>query len=430
MPKTFLSTFKVDVTCPLGHGLCGGWIKPASKIGTPLYCSGLVLQGPDAPIVLASLDWTGVLNDAHAEFVKVIAQAAHTTPERVALHCVHQHNAPFIDATAQKLVSEQPDLPASYDVKWFQEIQQKVARGIEASLMKTKPCTHINYSGARVEKVASNRRILGADGKVSGWRGSSCKDAKLRDAPEGQIDPWLRTIGFWNEETKLAALHYYACHPMSYYGDGIVNADFVGLAREKRAAEDESHHIYFTGCAGNIAAGKYNDGTPERREELAERLYQAMVTSETAPSLVPLERWEWRTMPIHLPPRADLDEAKLKQTIASKKHSTSDRIRAAMQVSYLQRCAAKVPLMLSGLIMNNNIRIIHLPGESFIEYQLYAKYQLDDAFVICVAYGDGGPWYIPTAANYPQGGYEVTASWVAPESEVIMQEGIKHFLRR
>src|SRR5580765_1516563 len=134
MPNTFLSTFKVDVTPPLGHALCGGWIKPASKIGTPLYCIGIVLQGPDAPIVMAALDWTGVLNDAHSEFTKVIAKAAHTTPERVALHCVHQHNAPFVDLMAQKLVNEHKDLPASFDLKWFHEVQGKVAKAIQACL--------------------------------------------------------------------------------------------------------------------------------------------------------------------------------------------------------------------------------------------------------------------------------------------------------
>jgi hypothetical protein len=55
---------------------------------------------------------------------------------------------------------------------------------------------------ARVEGVASNRRILGPDGKVQGWRGSSCKDAKLRDEPVGLIDQGLRTVVFWNEEDQ------------------------------------------------------------------------------------------------------------------------------------------------------------------------------------------------------------------------------------
>ena len=253
MPNTFLSTFKVDVTPPLGHPLCGGWIRPASKIGTPLYCIGIVLQGPDAPIVMAALDWTGVLNDAHSEFVAVLAKAAHTTPERVALHCVHQHNAPFVDLTAQKLVAEQKDLPASFDVTWFRQVQQKVAKAIEESQKNQQKVTHLHIGKGRVDRIASNRRIIGPNGKVSGWRGSACKDARLRELPEGNIDPWLKSIGFWNEGVRLVNLHWYATHPMSYYGDGVVNADFVGLAREKCAESDELPHIYFTGCSGNVA---------------------------------------------------------------------------------------------------------------------------------------------------------------------------------
>ena len=32
-------------------------------------------------------------------------------------------------------------------------------------------------------------------------------------------------------------------------------------------------------------------------------------------------------------------------------------------------------------------------------------------FVACAAYGDGGPWYLPTKEAYPQGGYEVSVAW-------------------
>jgi hypothetical protein len=133
---------------------------------------------------------------------------------------------------------------------------------------------------------------------------------------------------------------------------------------------------------------------------------------------------------VELPVRKDLTEEKIKQVIANSKESTSNRIRAAMQLSYLKRCEEKIPIILNGLLLNTNTRIIHLPGECFIEYMQYAKFQLPDANLITASYGDGGPWYIPTADAYPQGGYEITATWVAPESEAILQEGIKHFLRR
>ena len=70
---------------------------------------------------------------------------------------------------------------------------------------------------------------------------------------------------------------YYATHPQSYYGQGAVNWDFVGMAREMRAAALPGvTHIHFDGASGNVAAGKYNDGSPENRRLLAERLADGM----------------------------------------------------------------------------------------------------------------------------------------------------------
>src|SRR5262245_36184598 len=137
MPATHLATFNVDATVPLGHGLCGGWIKPATKIDTPLQCLGIILLGDEAPVVLAAVDWTGVCNDAHTQFTQAIAKAAHTTPERIALHAVHQHNAPFADVTAQKMVSEHKDLPASCDLVWFGQVRQRAADAIKNAFSQT-----------------------------------------------------------------------------------------------------------------------------------------------------------------------------------------------------------------------------------------------------------------------------------------------------
>ena len=60
---------------------------------------------------------------------------------------------------------------------------------------------------------------------------------------------------------------------MSYYGDGRVSSDFCGLAREKRARDEPGvFQVYFTGCAGNVTAGKYNDGAKENRPVLRDRM--------------------------------------------------------------------------------------------------------------------------------------------------------------
>src|SRR5262249_15133182 len=157
---------------------------------------------------------------------------------------------------------------------------------------------------SRVEQVASNRRYLDRDGKPAFDRTSATRDAYARAQPEGTIDPWLRTLSFWDGERPVAALCVYATHPMSRYGQGQVSSDFVGLARRRRQEGDAStFQVYVSGCSGNVTAGKYNDGAPENRELLAERIERAMAEAWRATQRHPLEAVAFRSVPLRLEPR-------------------------------------------------------------------------------------------------------------------------------
>ena len=96
------------------------------------------------------------------------------------------------------------------------------------------------------------------------WSGGA-KDPKMAQAPEGPIDPWLKTITLARGDKPLVRLHYYATHPQTFCCDGRASADFVGLAREAVERQDKVFQIYFTGCSGDVTVGKYNDGSPRPR---------------------------------------------------------------------------------------------------------------------------------------------------------------------
>src|SRR5262249_9758553 len=135
-------------------------------------------------------------------------------------------------------------------------------------------------------------------------RTSATRDPKVREQPEGTIDPWLKTLSFWDGDKALAALSCYATHPMSYYGKGEVSADFVGLARKRRQADDpKAFQFYVSGCSGNVTAGKYNDGSPDNRPVLADRIYQGMTAAWKATKKQPLEKVAYHTVSLRLEPR-------------------------------------------------------------------------------------------------------------------------------
>src|SRR3954447_17228286 len=149
-----LATFKVDATPPAGHSLCGGWIKPVLGVDDPLWLRGVVLLGGDRPIVLAALDWTGVMDESHRLWTEALAEAAHTTADRVALHCVHQHNAPFIDREGNDLLRKSDAPSLLYDPAFLDALIARSAAAVRAATNSARPVTHVRYGHATVDQVA------------------------------------------------------------------------------------------------------------------------------------------------------------------------------------------------------------------------------------------------------------------------------------
>jgi hypothetical protein len=430
MPAFHLATFSADVTPPIGHPLCGGWIEPVRGVDDPLRALGVILLGMGQPVVLCAVDWCGLRNDAHDAWRQALAQATHTVANRVAVHCVHPHNAPFVDLEAQRLSQATAGAPHCVDLKFFQRVVSQTAAAATAALKNTVEFTHLGVGQARVQQVASNRRILGPDGKVRYTRTSATRDKRIRDEPEGLIDPWLKTLSFWNGNRPLAALHFYATHPMSYYGDGRVSSDFCGLARQRRQQDDgKVFQTYFTGCAGNITAGKYNDGNPKNRPVLRDRVYDAMAAAWQATVRHPVKEWQWRSEPVTLPPRteATFSAEQSRKVLADPKATAARRGNAAFQLGWLAR--QKRPIEITCLDFGPAL-MLHLPGEPFIEYQLHAQQLRKDSFVCVAGYGDGGVGYIPTAQAYLEGGYEPTVALAGPKSEAILHRAMANVTRR
>src|SRR5262249_12834751 len=141
--------------------------------------------------------------------------------------------------------------------------------------------THIGLGKAEVRGVASTRRVVGSDGKVRHIRWSSMPDPLIRSAPEGIIDPHVRVVSIWERDQPTIVMSYYATHPQSYYGHGGISCGFVGIARRLRdQAQPGVFFVHFNGAAGNVTAGKYNDGSHENRRALADRLASGMAAAQ------------------------------------------------------------------------------------------------------------------------------------------------------
>lgn len=432
-PPLRIATFQADVTPPLGSPLCcAAGVKPAAKIVDPLSARGIVLLGPPKPIVLVAVDWEGIANEGWDEWRRAIAEAAGTDIDHVSVHTLHQHDAPGYDPTAERILQPRGLGARIYDPAFMRQAIERTAAAAREAVRKPRKVTHLGLGRAKVDRVASNRRVLGPDGKVKYVRYSACTIPEARDAPEGVIDPYVRSISFWQGNRPLVSLTYYATHPQSYYGQGGVSADFVGMARAMREAELPGvAHIHFDGASGNVAAGKYNDGSPEMRPILARRLADGMKAAWDSTVKTPIRASDigWRMLPVSLPPaEAIRDRSRLIDLIEDTRKPVRLRLTTGRDLAWTQLHEAnrRIPLFLLTL---GPAYLLHMPGELFVEYELAAQDRMPGRFVAMAAYGDYGPGYIGTRVAYSQGGYETgPVSRTSPDVEDVLMGAIRELL--
>jgi hypothetical protein len=427
-----LAIFSADVTPPIGHPCMGGGISPVKKIDDPLFAHGFVLLGAGKPIVVVAVDWCEIRNDAYERWRKVLAEAAGTDPMRVLVSAIHQHDAPVADLEAQRFLDRAKATGKICDLEFHEKAVQRVARSVREGLKKTRPISHFGIGQAKIEKLASNRRYPGPDGKPRFNRTSATRDPAIRAKPEGLIDPWLKTLSFWDGDQALVALSCYAIHPMSYYGKGGASSDFVGLGRQRRQADDPKiFQICASGCSGNVVAGKYNDGAPENRPVLADRIYQGMKAAWKATKRHPLGDIDFRSVTLRLEPRNDAGFTlqDLEKRLTSEKRPFGQCL-AALGLSWRKRADAGAVIDLP-LVDLGQAQLLLLPAEAYVEYQLLAQKLRPDSFVMVMGYGESAPGYIPTDKAVQEGDGNLSDwCWVAPGAEKRMMAALEKVLKK
>jgi hypothetical protein len=219
---------------------------------------------------------------------------------------------------------------------------------------------------------------------------------------------------------------------MSFYGDGRASYDIPGIIRKNLEEKTGAFHLYFTGCGGDVAMGKYNDGSVEARQQLTGRLQQGIEKSMASLQRVRLgmEDYHWSVVPLTLSRREDaaFGREANEQILADDEAKESIRRKAAIALAWLDRNEAGKPVEISCLSIGH-VQLLHLPGEPFVQYQLAAQQMYPDRFICVAGYGDCGMGYIGGDRIFTDsGGYEQTYSFSGP-SEKRMLEKIRQALQ-
>jgi len=381
-----------DIT-PAGPTWMGGFAarkKPSEGTYKELLATCIVFDNGQTRVAFVAIDLVAIYEKQLAD-LRAAAAKAGIVPQHVMTNASHTHGGPRVN---HKKNGEYTAL--------FQERTDPLFAAAVADL---KPAV-LDYTVGSCT-MAVNRRQLNDEGKCIG----------MRPEPRKQIDPDVPILRVLSPEGEIRAVIFgYACHPTTIgpaatpigYKNG---PDYVGYARDWIAAAIPGcTPVFLQGCGGDIKPryGKANGrfgyvllGPEETVAEMGHELGRAVIAALCAPPAV---------VPAGRP--TDFQEAAEKPVALG---GIVEHIRVPDKET-----EGKSHLIYNGAWRIGDVYIFGSQCELCSNIGLRIKRQLSDLRVWTNGYTHWGGGYIPDAASYPEGGYEVNVSRVSPATEDIV----------
>ena len=297
---------------------------------------------------------------------------------------------------------------------------------------------HMDFSVNRREKLADGRVVLG-----------------LNDS--GPADHAVGVVRVDSQEGRpLAALVNYTCHPI-FIGSAsrLISPDYPGPMRRVVERETGAICLFLQGATGNV-----NPRSPMHPDTTEAERAGAMLGLEAAKVFLDLdtrttiERDDWITSvaTFHLVrkeavdsgkpdcvsagevalslPLLPLPDAATARSVLGERQATLEALLqrgatpddlnpARYQVQWAQKLVKSVEENLAPksvtvpvqVVRINDVAVVGVAGELFVEAQLAIKRASPIASTLVAAYSNGCVGYLPIAEAYPDGGYEVEHSY-------------------
>lgn len=410
-----LSAFQIDCTPPVGFCV-GLGTTPAVRIVDPVFLKGLLLKDGSDRYIIVSIDFCLIMGRAADTLREGFARALDIPSEQIVLHCVHQHDSVALGFETEEALG----INRGYEEWWERKVAECAQAAVSADEAMT-DVSDIGYSQSRIEGYASNRRVVREDGSVAP-RYSRCGDEQLRDAPEGIVDPFLRTIVFKAQSGKiLASLSFYATHPQVANTGDTFSADAPGEAM--RLVKEQcpvGTHLFFSGAGGNVTAGKYTHPTDTEHNRRKFGMILKEAISENLKNLKTITpkgiRFIQRSFDFPVSQRISADD--LKESVEDLAKPVSERIVPATVYSAISYLGENPQYTITAFDFGG-ARLVFLPGEPFVEYQLFLNGLWPEGFTAVAANCRNEFLYLPTSQAFKSpGGYEINSfCWCGSEFE-------------
>ncbi len=463
----------LSIAPPLGLPMQGfiRRYRHAEGYGAPLEVTALALEVGGTRVLLCGVDTAAIQRPAVDALRARVAAAAGAAPEGVILNWNHTHCAPPGDRSFGDLGlggGDPTDETLGALGAYLDTMYERIVEAAALASHRLEPAAVAWGLGAA--DLAVNRRERAPDGRVIlGWR------------PDGLVDRSVTALQARRADgSAIATVVSYGCHPVTVGPDVFdYSADYPGPMRRALRDWTGGEAVFLQGAGGNVlprvAFAGHGDAERFGRRLALEALHA--LADRTAGR----RRWERRpdgsATPFSLYRyRDDLDEAPVLAAVEEDVRfpllplPTLDeigRLRAQYEAAFAEaersggpaqrniwryhlvwarRTEAQIragTAVTYGAGPINAIRIgqgaiVTGPGEIFTEIGLAVKERSPAAPTLYAGYANGEVCYFPTAASYPEGGYEPEygnrphglPAPVSPECERILVERAVRNLER
>jgi hypothetical protein len=424
----------IVITPPNGAPMAGYYaMRSADGVLDELHAKAIVIEQDGEKAVFVALDLITVTRPVCTAARKLIAEQTHIPAERVMISATHSHTGPVLtrDSSIDELTGGKTQLALDYSAG----LPAPIARCVADANEKLTPARALACVG-REEHLSFNRRFILQDGSV-GWNMPKLDKRIVRAA--GPIDPDVGILYFESaakSPVPLATYVNFAMHP-DVVGGTKISADYpFYLSKRLTEYKGESMLTFFAnGCCGNINHRNVAWADPQKGAQEADRvgtvLAGAVLRSwpdlKTLTTFAPQARTTLVKLPLPTFTAAEADEARTTaRRMADPKVSTADKAKSFRTLDVLAREGAPLEVEVQAIAISDELAIVALPGEMFVELGLALKKVSPFKYTFIAELANGSLGYIPNRSAYREGNYEVLSARCAEGSgEMLIDAAVK-----
>lgn len=426
-PLIHIGFAKCDITPPLGLPMAGYGARQGTASGVldPLYARAVVLHDPvnDQRIAIVTADLVAYAPETIQAFRARVAQKTEFTADQVILAVTHTHSGPAYGALFGFFAGSDLEQEPESSVRWGEKLPGVLLELLNEAAAATRPA-RLAFGKTRVA-LSTHRRLIDPLGNI-----------RLAHNPAGLTDPEVHVLHARDasDNSSIGTLVCYACHPVVLCEDNLLySGDFPAYLLSS-LEEDGSSAIYLNSTCGNV--NPYRRGDRETACELGQELarsVKALVPTLEHPVARPLAlSCKDIPLPLRLPSQRALQDYVLVAEQALEAHRNHENFegrrlaaevaRARQMADNLNRRRTRLGERIQGDALMARLQVarigaamlVALPGENFVEFGLELKAKVGIDYLFVFGYTNEYIGYLPTRAAYDEGGYEVTASLLAP----------------